>query len=137
MTDVETMQTALAVGGSTTIGAKTASFNTDLFINNYNEGGSFSVVVSAASGTTPTLSIKPQWSPDGGTTWVDLDATNGVTANLTAAGTASVHVGPSLVGVVNVCANRPLPRFLRVACTIGGTTPSFTITGIYFNGWGV
>jgi hypothetical protein len=34
----------------------------------------------------------------------------------------------------NVSANKILPRLMRVAVTIGGTTPSFTIGGIYFNG---
>lgn len=128
-----TVQRALTVGGAAP-GVRTATFQTDAFYNDECEVGSFTVVVSAASGTSPTLNIKPQWSPDGGTTWVDIDATNAITSNLTGAGNATCHVGVGLPVTASKSANAPLPRLLRLAVTIGGTTPSFTISGLYFNG---
>lgn len=134
MSDVETLIRVLTQAGSPITGAKTATFNTDSFTNDYGSGGVFTVIASAASGTTPTLSLKPQFSPDGGTTWVDIDATNGISPNLTAAGSQSVWIFPGATGAAASVANRFLPRLLRVVVTIGGTTPSFTITGIYFNG---
>lgn len=132
-TQAQTTSRALLVAGAAP-GVRTASFNTDSFLNDQNWAAYFTVVASAASGTSPTLNIKPQWSPDGGTTWLDIDATNAITANLTAAGNATCSVGLGLAVTANLSANKILPRLMRVAVTIGGTTPSFTISGIYFNG---
>lgn len=94
---------------------------------NYNAtGAKFWLNVTAASGTTPTLVWKIQWSPDGGTTWVDLDASNLSTASITTTGTAVLTVYPGLTTAANSVANNILPRHWRSAWTIGGTTPSFT-----------
>lgn len=128
-----TITRQLLVGGAAP-GARNASFNTDSFINDDYECGTFTVVATGATGTSPTLNIKPQWSPDGGTTWVDIDATNAITPNLTGAGAQSCSVGRGLPVTASKSANAPLPRLLRVAATIGGTTPNFTGVAIYFNG---
>lgn len=71
------------------------------------------LVVSAASGTSPTLDIAVQTSPDG-TTWTTVASF----AQQTAA--ATVH---KLFA--------PLDRFVRCNNVVGGTSPSFTfqITG--------
>lgn len=69
------------------------------------------VNVTVVSGTTPTLTLALQ-QQDANGVWVAV----GQTASLTAVGTASFNVGPDL----------PLVGPLRVAWTIGGTTPSFT-----------
>lgn len=124
---------ALTVGGAA-IGVRTSSFNTDSFINDNNEAVYVTAIVSAASGTGPTMTAKLQWSPDGGTTWLDLDATNAITASLAAAGNASFVAGPGLAVTANASANKFIPRTCRVAVTIGGTSPSYTFTGIYVNG---
>jgi hypothetical protein len=110
-------------------GVRTATFNTDAFINDGERVG-VSVVVTPVSGTGPTLNCKLQFSPDGGTTWADLDATNAITANLTAAGNQTCWAGPGLPVTASKSANCLVPRILRVAVTIGGTTPSFTITAL-------
>jgi hypothetical protein len=124
---------ALTVGGVAP-GVRTATFDTDSFINDDADFAVLTVVASAASGTSPTLNAKVQYSPDNGTTWIDLDTTNGVTPNLTAAGSQDCRYGPGLPVTAAKSANVPLPRLLRVRVTIGGTTPSFTISGIYFQG---
>jgi hypothetical protein len=133
---LETTTRQFLVGGVANIGAKTTTFNTDALINDMSEACAVTVFVSAVSGTTPTLTAKLQWSPDNGTTWLDLDATNAITASINAAGNYTFWVHPGAVVAAALSANKPVPRELRIACTIGGTTPSFTITGIYLNGMG-
>lgn len=72
--------------------------------------------VSAASGTTPSMTVVVQYSADGGATW---DTTNPV-----ASFTAVTATGQSNVTVL------PNAKFwggdLRAVATITGTTPSFT-----------
>lgn len=72
--------------------------------------------VSARSGTSPTLDIVVQHSPDGGTTWITL----ATFTQITASGTASQHV------------RAPHSGLLRVDYTIGGTSPSFTFTATVY-----
>jgi hypothetical protein len=67
--------------------------------------------ITAASGTTPTLVVKFQDSPNGVDSWVDV--ATGAFSSQNATGTNSLvlsNVGP----------------FLRAVQTVGGTTPSFT-----------
>lgn len=68
--------------------------------------------VTSASGTTPTLDLTVEWSPDGGTTWHTAQAPDAFT-QITAAGK-----------VVKVFAVKGPSA--RIVYTIGGTTPSFT-----------
>jgi len=91
--------------------------------------------VTAVTGTTPTCVFKLQWSPDNGTTWIDWDGTNLVTASITGTGTHQLRVG------INATTQAPtggvsgkqdfLPRQVRLAWTIGGSTPSFTFASWY------
>jgi hypothetical protein len=125
-------------------GAKTVTFNGATATNFNGAGGLITCVVSAVSGTTPTMALQLQWSPDGGTTWLNYGPP---TAALTAAGTATIGCFPTqwedatsatlaahTVGsTVSKFINAPLPRTFRVVYTIGGTTPSFTLTNTYFN----
>lgn len=95
---------------------------------NYNATGMFvSILVTAVSGTTPTLVAKLQWSPDNGTTWVDWDTTNLQTASISTTGTYTLKVYPGATNTANSSANGTVPRTWRVYYTIGGTTPSFTL----------
>lgn len=69
------------------------------------------VVVSAASGATPSNTISVETSKDGSTGWVAIAAFTAITA----AGSArKVFAG--------------CDRFVRIVETITGTTPSFTRT---------
>jgi hypothetical protein len=69
------------------------------------------LVITAASGTTPSLAVTVQWSNDG-TNWADADVPDAFAAR-TAAGRSFRN---ALVKA----------RYLRIAWAITGTTPSFT-----------
>lgn len=91
--------------------ARDATFTSDTY-----EMGELSTLrmnldVTAASGTTPTLDVVIQTSNDGSTNWQAL----GTFAQKTAA-SSERNVFPGA------------DRFVRVVCTIGGTTPSFTFS---------
>lgn len=122
-------------------GAKTATFNGATQTNFGAKGANIMVLISAVSGTTPTLNAQLQISPDGGTTWLNVGAATG---NLTAAGTILIQVYPTNFSVagatpaaltsgatVSLQLNTTLPRTWRLVYTIGGTTPSFTFTNTY------
>jgi len=70
-----------------------------------------SLDVSAASGTTPTLDVKIQHSPDG-SIWHDLGTA--FTQKTAVSKEAKVFTG--------------IHGYIRASWTIGGTTPSFTFS---------
>lgn len=72
----------------------------------------FSVVVTAVSGTTPTMDVAVEESPDNGTNWIRVYEFPRITANGT-------YVSPKLRATFGT-------RF-RYVRTVGGTTPSFTM----------
>lgn len=125
-------------------GAKTASFNGPAQTNFDARGAIITIVLGTVSGGTPTLAAQLQWSPDGGTTWLNYGP---VLPNLTASsqvGTIIIYptnlstagASPAALTVgstVSVMSNAPLPRTWRLTYTIGGSTPSFAITGVYVN----
>ncbi|MDQ6722118.1 MAG: hypothetical protein M3003_15170 [Candidatus Dormibacteraeota bacterium] len=125
-------------------GAKTVTF-AGATQTNYNDRGAFITIrLGTVTGTTPTLSAQLQWSPDGGTTWLNIGA---ALANLTATSqTGTIWVYPtnsSTAGATpaalttgataTLMLNAVLPRTWRLNYTIGGTTPSFTITAVNVN----
>jgi hypothetical protein len=77
-------------------------------------GGVASLHVTAASGTTPSLTVKVQHSVDN-SVWVDL-------ITFTAATTATSE-RRTVIGTVN--------RYVREQHTISGTTPSFTYAAAF------
>lgn len=77
------------------------------------------LAVTAVTGTTPTLDLKIQDSPDGGVTWFDVGTGTGAgTGNFVQATGATTQVKELTV--------RKFGRQLRVIGTLGGTNPSFT-----------
>ena len=74
---------------------------------------SFELVCTAASGTTPTMTVAIETSKDGSGTGLGAWRNVASFAQLTAAGSER----KSFAG---------LDRFVRAVATIGGTTPSFT-----------
>jgi hypothetical protein len=109
--------------------AKTTTGNGGTNTNYNHRGAIFQINVTAASGTTPTMVVRVQYTVDG-TNFFDLDATNAVTASITTTGLHVIKVYPGLTAAVPAAgsssANQVLPRSYRLAWTIGGTTPSFT-----------
>ena len=110
--------------------ARTATIAGATVINYNASGAVITINVTAASGTTPTLVAKLQYTPDG-TTWIDYTA-KPVTATISATGQTTLVVYPGVTEVANSAVSLPLPRTLRMYYTIGGTTPSFTFA-TYFN----
>jgi hypothetical protein len=109
-------------------GAKTATGNGATQTNYNASGANILFNIGTVSGTTPTLVFKLQGSSDGGTTFYDIPGAS--TASITATGTALLSVYPGVTVAANAAVSFPLPRTWRVVWTIGGTTPSFTITNI-------
>jgi hypothetical protein len=115
-----------AVTGDT--GAKTVTGNGATQIN-YNAIGAYILInMGAVTGTTPTLDAKVQVSMDSGTTWLDLPGA--VFPQFTATGTKMLAIYPGITVAANAAVSAPMPRTWRIMWTIGGTTPSFTITNI-------
>lgn len=106
--------------------ARVASGNGLTFTNHNGRGVAFWLNVTAVSGTTPTMTVRIQWSPDNGTTWLDMDTTNLQTVSITGTSNHVLRVAPGLPVTANLSANQIAPRLMRLAWTIGGTTPSFT-----------
>ena len=120
-------------------GAKTATGNGATQTNVGNKGVAIVVNMGAVTGTTPTAVLKVQGSLDGGTTWYDIPGAT--TASLTATGVYGITLYPGVPTVAGTATTiagtatcgQPLPRTWRMVWTIGGTTPSFTITNIQYN----
>lgn len=118
-------------------GVKTASFAGATQTNFDSFSALITIILGTVSGTTPTLAAQLQYSPDGGTTWINLGA---VLPNLTVTGNSGlIVVSPSLLtgltsgATQTVLIASPLPRTWRLNYTIGGTTPSFTISSVSVN----
>jgi len=90
--------------------ARTATFTSDAFVNDAGNSFVSNVVVTAVSGTTPTLDVVLQESTDGGTNWIDRYHFPRISAT-------TILRTPKLQrnGIA-----------MRYVCTIAGTTPSFT-----------
>lgn len=114
-----TISAALAVGAIGSMAntaevasaARTTTGNSGLITDVLGGAMSGTLNVTAVSGTTPTLDLVLQESPDNGTTWIDVYHFERVTA-------AGVYPMPSL----------PINGRRRWAWTITGTTPSFTFS---------
>ena len=119
-------------------GAKTATGNGATQTNVGNKGIQIVLAMGTVSGTTPTFVLKVQGSVDGGTNFYDIPGA--VTASLTATGVWGISIfpgntvtaGTTTTGTTTSASNI-IPRTWRVVWTIGGTTPSFTITSITYN----
>ena len=118
-----TIADSSAARTSTVAGATVTNFNA--------KGAVITINVTAVSGTSPTLVAKLQYSPDGGTTWIDY-TNKPVTATISAIGQTTLIVCPGVTEVANSAVSLPLPRIVRMHYTIGGTTPSLTFA-TYFN----
>lgn len=92
--------------------AQTASFNTGA-IETSSPEILVSALTTASGGTSPTLDLEVEWSPDG-TNWASADTPQTFT-QITGDTVASKRFEAQA-------------RYYRIAATIGGTTPTFTLT---------
>lgn len=111
-------------------GTKTTSFAGATQTNRSARGAIITARFGTVSGTTPTCTIQLQFSPDDGTTWINLGPSAAASATNN---TVGIIVFPgATVGVVGFSSNAlvscPLPRTWRLNYTIAGTTPSFALT---------
>ncbi len=92
--------------------------------NTGDNGGTLYVVVAvtAASGTTPTMTVVVEGSVDG-TNYFTLGT---VGANGYNVGAVAVTAPSNLTTTATVRAALPCPQYVRTRSVIGGTTPSFT-----------
>ena len=115
-----------------TSSARTASGNGTALINYSGAKGlSVWINVTAVSGTTPSCTFRLQWSPDNGTTWIDWDTTNLQSTAVTGVTTVLLKVGQAQANAANASKTDQIPRQVRLAWTISGTTPSFTFASWY------
>ena len=131
---VRGMSTALTTGDT---GAKVATGNGATITNVGNKGVQILVNMGVVSGTTPTAVFKVQGSTDAGTTWYDVPGAT--TASIVATGQYGITIYPGIATTAGVAttgttatASMVIPRTWRMVWTIGGTTPSFTITAIQY-----
>jgi hypothetical protein len=104
--------------------AQTASFNTGSVDMQKFRRALFILDIGAVSGTSPTIDAKLQESTDN-STFTDLSGNN---VSITQITTANHTV------TLEVRAGQLTKRYVRVAVTIGGTTPSFTCCAIPIGG---
>jgi hypothetical protein len=95
------------------------------------------VILGTVSGSSPTLAVQPQWSPDGGSTWLAYGAATSALSVATS-NTISIVIYPtalslSLGGVGNVQTQGPLPRTWRLVYTGGGSAFSIAIASVQVN----
>lgn len=98
------------------------------------------ITIANVSGTSPTLDLYAQTSDDGGTTWYDTVHLAQITAATTNPVFATIPVDCGVgtshgaVGSKSISANAvgipQLDRQVRLAWTIGGTSPTFDITAL-------
>lgn len=103
-------------------GTATATFTSGPFVNPSGRSALFTLNITAASGTTPTLNLLLQGVNHDGVafTLVAPAQQTGV------AGPLLYVVGLGATVTANVNANVPFPAQYQVTHTIGGATPSFT-----------
>lgn len=92
--------------------ARTATFTSNNFLNDAGNSMSVDVIVTAVSGTSPTMDVVIQESMDGGTNWIDRYHFPRISAT----------------GVLRTPKIQRTGKPMRYVCTIAGTTPSFTFS---------
>jgi len=129
------------VAAGTVVSGVPGSTNSATFTLSQADSYAFVLNVTAITGTSPTLDLAIQASPDGGTTWFDWFRFAQVTANT--AMTRRLIVQPmqgrgevgsegaiTAGGTGAINANCPAPGALnqiRFRYTIGGTSPNYTL----------
>ena len=106
--------------------AKTTTIAGSTITNSSYRGAKFIINVSAVSGTSPTLTAQLQVQDFVSSNWVNVPGA--VTASITATGQYMLTLYPGIPEVANSKVNDVLPRIYRFNYTIGGTTPSFTLS---------
>jgi hypothetical protein len=102
-------------------------------IPNHESAGVIITLMVTAVTATPALTLKMQFSPDKGTTWIDYFV---VAAAVATAVNSSYLVYPGILasadGAMTESFNLPLPRLWRVAVTHGDTdSATYSVEAMY------
>jgi hypothetical protein len=108
-----------------TAAAKTASGNSSDIISD-RTGLMLFLNITGFSGTTPTLDVKVQGKDPASGTYVDMPGAS--FAQKVGTGSDTLLIYPGVTSTVNRQISAALPNVIRIAYTIGGTTPSFTFS---------
>lgn len=108
------------------------AYTSDAQPNHQATGMILTVAISAVT-ATPALTPKIQYSPDGGTTWIDYCV---VTTPLAAAANSSYLIYPGILasadGAMTESFNLPLPRLWRAVVTHGDTdSATYAVYAMY------
>jgi hypothetical protein len=116
--------------GVSVAAAQTATFKSETYSLSGLEYFGIIVDLGTVTGTTPTLVITVQLSVDGGTTWLDTypDGANSATQAALASMNTNIETAEYWLNILPNDNN----AVVRFNFTIGGTSPSFTITNAYF-----
>lgn len=82
--------------------------------------------LSAVSGTTPTLVMKLQAKDTLTGNYIDIPGAT--TTSLTTVGETVLTLHPVVTAAANQAIAQAMPNTMRAVFTIGGTTPSFTLS---------
>lgn len=126
----------------TTATTATANSGTISDFPNDQDGGVFILEHGTGTGTSPTLDVSIQVTPDDGTTWFSMFRFAQVT---TTAGTRRIITSfrrvaeagaEAAVGATGgaLATNCPISKKIRVLATIGGTSPSYATIKVWFIG---
>jgi len=83
--------------------------------------------VGTVAGTTPTLNVKMQASPDGSGSWVDITG-----ATFTQVTTSNQDQMIRFTVPPAASTTAPAYRYVRAVATIGGTSPAFALSVAVF-----
>ena len=119
----KSQQTLVAAGTAITANGNTTPITSD----NAREARFF-INVSAVSGTTPGIVFKLQGYDNASATWFDIP--NAALTSITTAGQYLLEVSPDIATTTGTSAkaNTFFPLTSRLAYTVSGTTPSFTLS---------
>lgn len=136
VTDITSVNTNTTTGDAPTIVTAT-TVNGATQTNANARGAIITAILGTVSGTLPTLSLQLQWSPDGGTTWLNYGSATSAIAIATG-NTVTVEVYPTalaltLGGAGSAQTNAPLPRTWRMAYTTTGTGISIAVASVQVN----
>lgn len=122
-------------------GAKNGAAQTN---TNY-RGAIITAILGTVTGTSPTLAMQLQWSPDNGTTWLNYGSATGA-ISIATGNTVTIFVYPTNSTVAgatpaaftigstgSVVLNAPMPPTWRIVYTGAGTTPVIPLSSVYVN----
>lgn len=138
VTTVPPTNTNTTTGDSTTLtSASPGPVNGATQTNLNARGAIVTALLGIVSGTLPTLTMQIQWSPDGGTTWINYGSATSAAMAATGS-TLTVVVYPTAltaaVGTTgSIATDAPMPKTWRMVYTGGGTAFSIAFVAVYVN----